>query len=48
MVPRTFRGPLKLWDDGHAAADKNGEDLSEVVRRKVAEYIAETNAQENR
>lgn len=42
MVPRTFRAPLQLWEDGHAAADLNGEDLSEVIRRKIREYIAET------
>jgi hypothetical protein len=39
---RTIRIPDDQWEAGLAAAKANGENISAVVRRKIAEYVQTT------
>lgn len=39
MVPRQIRVPEKLWNDAKVAADKNDENVSDVVRRALESYV---------
>lgn len=39
---RTVRVPDDLWEAAQEAAAKNGETLSEVIRRALEEYVAQS------
>lgn len=41
MVPRQIRVPEKLWESAKAAADRNDENVSDVIRRALAQYVKE-------
>lgn len=41
MVARQVRVPAKLWDDAKAAADRNDETISDVIRRALQQYVKE-------
>lgn len=41
MVMRSVRVPLKLWDRAKKKADANDENISDVVRRLLEEYVEE-------
>lgn len=41
MVPRQIRVPEKLWESAKAAADRNDETISDVIRRELTQYVKE-------
>lgn len=41
MVARQVRSPAKLWDDAKAAAERNDETISDVIRRALEQYVKE-------
>ena len=39
MVMRSFRVPLKLWDEAKAKADEREENISDVIREALERYV---------
>lgn len=43
MIQRAFRIKRALWEAAKTAAAKNGERISDVIRRALENYVKETN-----
>jgi len=39
MVARQVRTPERLWEDAKAAAERNDETISDVIRRALETYV---------
>ena len=43
MIQRAFRIRAGLWEQAKTAAERNGERISDVIRRALENYVKETN-----
>ncbi|WP_193596065.1 hypothetical protein [Microbacterium sp. YJN-G] len=41
LVVRNIRVARTLWDETKTAADRNGETVSDVIRRALQQYVKE-------